>query len=280
MPDTVEALLGRARRELEKADIATATLDARLLLQAASGLSHADIIANPGLPVPNPARLEEMIARRRNREPVSRIMGEREFYGRVFKVTPDVLDPRADSETLIDSVLKRVSRTAAPRLLDLGTGSGILAITLLAELPGATALAVDMSAEALRTAADNAVRLGVAHRMAVQCTDWFTGLEGTFDVIVSNPPYIATGDIESLAPEVRDFDPRPALDGGSDGLSAYRGIAAHAPGFLRKGGLMAVEIGWSHAKPVAHIFLSNKFNVLDVDKDIAGHDRVLIFTAS
>ena len=227
MSETRRALLKQAGERLAAGGIETAALDARLLFQAASGLRHEDIVAEPDLIVPPDvaARFSMFIERRCKFEPVSRILGTREFYGRSFRVTPDVLDPRADTETLIGAALGLVKGKGPLRILDLGTGSGAIAVTLLAELPGATAVASDLSAAALAVAKGNAEALGVAGRASFVQANWFEGIGGKFDLIVSNPPYIPLGDIAGLAPDVREFDPPRALDGGPDGLEAYRRIA-------------------------------------------------------
>jgi release factor glutamine methyltransferase len=279
MPETIAALLRKARSELETAGIETAALDARLLLQAAMKISHEDIVADSERPIADASAFEGYIVRRKAFEPVSRILGWREFYGRQFKITPDVLDPRPDTETLVDAILPRLAMHEAPRILDLGTGTGILAITVLCEHCHATALATDASADALAVAAENAVSLGIADRLDVQCTDWFEGIESRFDLIVSNPPYIVEHDIESLMPDVKDYDPRLALDGGPDGLAAYRKIAEGARQRLNNSGILALEIGADQANAARSIFLSNNFNILENIADMAGRDRVLIFSS-
>jgi release factor glutamine methyltransferase len=279
MPETASHLLRKARKELEALGIETAALDARLLLQAAAHITHEELVANPDEAIADAAVFEGLIARRKKFEPVSRILGEREFYGRRFKVTTDVLDPRADSETLIDAALKLVDPQGAPRILDLGTGSGILAITLLAEIPRATGLATDISVEALITVMDNGVNLGVAHRLDSQCADWFEGVAGRFDLIVSNPPYIPDGDIEGLAPDVRDYDPHGALAGGEDGLDAYRRLASRAGAHLTATGKILVEVGAGQAEAVKGIFLTSGFKTLNQFPDLGGHIRVLVFLA-
>ena len=232
MSETRRGLLKQAGERLAAGGIETAALDARLLFQAASGLRHEDIVAEPDLAVPPEvaARFSVFIERRCKFEPVSRILGTREFYGRSFRVTPDVLDPRADTETLIGAALGLVKGKGSLRILDLGTGSGAIAVTLLAELPEATAVASDLSAAALAVAKGNAEALGVAGRASFVQANWFEGIGGRFDLIVSNPPYIPLGDIAGLAPDVREFDPPRALDGGPDGLEAYRRLAERGGG--------------------------------------------------
>lgn len=279
MADTIGTVLREATRALQQNGCDTAALDARLLLQAATGLSHADIIADPDQLVreDHHEAFSAYLKRRLKAEPVSRILGVREFYGRDFKVTPAVLDPRPDTEVLVDAALGWAKTHPVSRLLDLGTGTGILAVTLLAEWPGSTAVAVDVSSGALAVAADNAKRLGVSERLTLVESSWFGSVEGTFDLIVSNPPYIREVDIAGLAPDVTDYDPHLALTGGADGLDPYRHISASARAFLRPGGAVFVEIGEGQAQDVSALFKSNNFNKLSEYKDLAGHIRILAF---
>jgi release factor glutamine methyltransferase len=279
MSETRRALLKQAGERLAAHGIETAVLDARLLLQAASGLRHEDIVADPDLGVPPDAaaRFSMFIERRSRFEPVSRILGTREFYGRCFRVTPDVLDPRADTETLIGAALGLVKGKGPLRILDLGTGSGAIAATLLAELPGATAVASDLSAAALAVAKGNAEALGVAGRASFVQANWFEGIEGKFDLIVSNPPYIPLGDIAGLAPDVREFDPPRALDGGPDGLEAYRRLANGAGGHLAAKGHIILEIGAGQENAVNELFKEQGFDRESHHFDLAGHVRCLVF---
>ena len=279
MSDTRRALLKQAGGRLAAGGIETAVLDARLLLQAASGLRHEDIVADPDLIVlPDVvARFSLLIERRCRFEPVSRILETREFYGRSFRVTPDVLDPRAETETLIGVALGLVKGKGPLRILDLGTGSGAIAVTLLAELPGATAVASDLSAAALAVAKGNAETLGVAGRASFVRANWFEGIDGKFDLIVSNPPYIPLGDIARLAPDVREFDPSRALDGGPDGLEAYRRIAGGAGSHLVLQGHIALEIGAGQENAVNELFTGQDFARKSRHFDLAGHVRCLVF---
>lgn len=278
MPETAAALLLAARKALIAADVEGSSLDARLLLQAAGGFSHEQLVANPEveIEVEAAAKFQNFIQRRLLQEPVSRILGSREFYGRNFLVTPAVLDPRPDTETLVDLVLQR-ARPHHKTVLDLGAGSGAIVITLLSELPRSTGTAVDLSQEALNVVNRNATLLGVEHRLHLHNGSWFQGLSGKFDLIVSNPPYIVHSDIEGLGAEVKHFDPHLALDGGGDGLMAYRDLALGAPEFLAKGGLLAVEIGAGQSYDVAEIFMARGFILTEKRKDLGGHDRVLAF---
>jgi release factor glutamine methyltransferase len=279
MSDTRRALLKQAGERLAAGGIETAALDARLLFQAASGLRHEDIVAEPDLSVPPDVavRFSMFIERRGKFEPVSRILGTREFYGRSFRVTADVLDPRADTETLIGVALALANGKGPVRILDLGTGSGAIAVTLLAELPKATAVASDLSAAALTMAKDNAEALGVAGRASFAQANWFEGIGGKFDLIVSNPPYIPLGDIAGLAPDVREFDPPRALDGGPDGLEAYRRIAGGAGGHLSPKGHIVLEIGAGQENTVNNLFKEQGFVRESRHFDLAGHVRCLVF---
>ncbi len=269
------------------AGLAAPELDARLLVLGASGLDHAALIARPeALLAPEcEAALEAMAAERLARQPVSRILGRREFYGREFHLSADTLDPRPDSETLIEHVLgwaKESGRGKAQlRLLDLGTGSGILLATLLAELPEASGIGSDMSSGALEQAQANADMLGVGGRARWLRSDWCSGIDGAFDVIVSNPPYIATSDLDRLEPEVRIADPLAALDGGRDGLAAYRAIAGNVAGLLATGGIAAFEVGEGQHEAVAAIFcaagLRRHWFHCGGACDLAGRVRVVSF---
>jgi release factor glutamine methyltransferase len=281
---TVEAALREAAQTLRDGGIETAALDGRLLLCHASGLTHEALIARnrEALPPEAVALLDGYVARRLQGEPVSRIKGNREFYGRHFEVDAHTLDPRPDTETLIEAALAFVTqngwRDRPLRLLDLGTGSGCILLTLLAELPQAQGIGTDMSEGALRRAAGNASRLGLADRARFIASDWFDGVPGRFDLILSNPPYIASGEIAGLAREVSGFDPMLALDGGADGLDAYRCIAKGALQALKEGGQLVVEIGSTQAEAVADIFRAAGLNVGEdsVHFDLAGRARCVL----
>ena len=280
MSDTRRALLKQAGELLAAGGIETAVLDARLLFQLAARLRHEDIVAEPDLVVPPEvvARFSIFIERRCKFEPVSRILGTREFYGRSFRVTPDVLDPRADTETLVGAALELAKGKESLRILDLGTGSGALAVTLLAELPEATAVASDLSAAALAVAKANAEALGVAGRASFVQANWFEGIGGRFDLIVSNPPYIPLSDIAGLAADVREFDPQRALDGGPDGLEAYRRLANGAGGHLAAKGHIVLEIGAGQENAVNELFTGQGFARESRHFDLVGHVRCLVFS--
>ncbi|MEY8842860.1 peptide chain release factor N(5)-glutamine methyltransferase, partial [Cribrihabitans sp. XS_ASV171] len=223
-----------ATARLRAAGVPDPARDARLLLAHAARIeaSRVTLIAPEALSPEISERYEQLIALRAIRVPVSHLVGERAFYGRRFKVSGDVLDPRPETETLIEAALAR----PYGRVLDLGTGSGCILVTLLAERPDATGMGTDLSEAACLQASANAVLHRVQERAEIVRADWFAGVTGQFDLIVSNPPYIAQAEMEGLAPEVREHEPEMALTDGRDGLSAYRAIAGRAVEFLRPGG--------------------------------------------
>jgi release factor glutamine methyltransferase len=224
------------------------------------------------------AAFDAMIARRAAREPASHILGRREFWSLDFAVTRACLDPRPDSETVVEAALSKLAdRGRAWRILDLGTGSGCLLLALLSELPAATGLGVDKSPEALGIALGNAQRLGLGTRARFVERDWMRGLDGAFDVVVSNPPYIPTAEIESLQPEVTRYEPRLALDGGQDGLDAYRAIIPSLARLLAPGGFAALEVGAIQAMAVGQMARAAGF-ATECRADLAGRDRCLILT--
>lgn len=284
MTQTVEAALLAAARTLRDGGIETAALDGRLLLCHASGLTHESLIARnrEALPPEAQALFEGYVARRLQGEPVSRIKGNKEFYGRCFEVDAHTLDPRPDTETLIEAALAVVAEKGWQDrplgLLDLGTGSGCILLTLLAELPLAEGVGADLSEGALLRAAENASRLGLADRVQFIASDWFEGVSGKFDLILSNPPYIASAEIAGLAREVAGFDPMLALDGGVDGLDAYRRIAQNMPQALNDGGQIVIEIGPTQAKEVADIFRAAGLSVGEncIRFDLAGRARCVL----
>jgi release factor glutamine methyltransferase len=272
---TVKALLARARAKLSETE--TPSLDARLLLQHVTGLDHAALVADPDFVVTEQlaSRFEALIARRAAYEPISRILATREFFGRSFKVTPEVLDPRADTETIVEVCLQLLPKDKPSRILDLGTGSGILAVTLLSERPLATGVAVDVSPAALAVARVNAAK--VADRLQLIESNWFSLINGRFDLIVSNPPYIPAADVLRLDVEVKDHDPHLALDGGGDGLDCYRAIASSAGNHLVENGRVVVEIGAGQQADVTSIFAVQQFQLIAQKQDLGGHVRALAF---
>lgn len=272
-PRTVAEALRAAVAALVAAEVPEAPRDARLLVAHALGVSADRVVLLLSDPFPAAAepRLADGLAARRQRRPVSQILGFRQFWGRSFRVTQDVLDPRPETETLIAAAL------AAPfaRVLDLGTGTGAILLTLLAERPAATGTATDLSPAALAVARDNAAQLGLTRRAEFLQGSWFAPVEGRFDLIVSNPPYIAAEEMAGLSPEVLNWEPHLALSPGGDGLDAYRAIAAGARAHLAPGGRILVEIGPTQASAVAALFAAAGLENPRTLPDIDGRDRVI-----
>ena len=285
---TSQLSLGKAHaaavRLLRQAKVETPELDARLLLCHAAGLSHEAYVAGREheLEPDAVALFGACVERRLVGEPVSRIIGLREFYGRPFRIDGSTLDPRPDTETLIEAALALVEseamRETPLNILDLGTGSGCILITLLAELPGARGVGIDLSLPALECAWANAQTLGVGDRARFFASDWLEAVGGIFDLVVANPPYLSAADKAGLATEVRDHDPRAALDGGPDGLSAYRRIVPQLRKVLRPGGIALFEIGPSQADAVSRLLAEADPAVEDGQwlwRDLADRPRVV-----
>jgi release factor glutamine methyltransferase len=271
---SLRAALLAAQKALAGAGIEGAGTDARVLVAEAAGVPRDRLTLHLGdeMDAATRARLDAMLARRLAREPVARILGRRSFWGRDFTVTADVLDPRPETESLIAAAL---DGPAPARLLDLGTGSGCIAVTLLAEWPGARGVATDISDAALTVAAGNAGRHGVAARLDLVRADWFDGVTGRFDLIVSNPPYIALSEMPGLAPEVRDHDPRGALSDGADGLGAYRAIARGMAAHLAPGGRVLAETGAAQGPQITALFAQAGLAEVRILPDLDGRDRVV-----
>lgn len=282
MTATVGDAFDRAARRLAAAGVDSPRLDARLLVGRVvdGGAASATGFPERRLTAAQHRRLGRLVARRAAREPMARILGGREFWSLTFKVTADTLIPRPDSETVVEAALAWAApRRPAPRsILDLGTGTGCLLLALLSELPEAHGIGTDVSADALRTARHNARALGFGRRARFVLSDWGAGIDGQFDLIVANPPYVADTDISRLAPEVARFEPRLALSGGPDGLAAYRAIAPRLAGFTRPDGAVFLEVGAGQADPVTRILRSHGLKVVDIKGDLAGIPRCIIAT--
>jgi release factor glutamine methyltransferase len=276
---TVGAAAAAAAAELAQAGIEGASREARLLLAHALGAEAGGVLMarDRELSAAEGAAFAALVARRAAREPLSHITGRREFWSLEFGVGPAVLDPRPDSEALVEAALGCIAARAAPlRLLDLGTGSGCLLLALLSELPNARGVGVDRSAAALAVARANAAALGLAARAAFVQGDWATALSGAFDLIVCNPPYIATAAIGALMPEVARHEPRLALDGGADGLDAYRRLAPDIARLLAVGGIALVEVGLGQGDAAAAIFAAAGLSDHARRRDLAGRERALL----
>jgi len=281
MAFTVGEVLRRARDALRDADIDGAALDARLLVAASLAIdpSRLPLESDRAVSDADLARAMALIDRRARREPVGRILGTREFWGLSFRLSPETLEPRPDTETLIEAVLSWLDAAGRRHdrlsIADIGTGSGAILVALLSECPQALGIGTDLSQAALQTARDNAARAGVGDRALFARMDHGDALGGGLDLVLSNPPYIRHDDLAGLAPEVRWFDPRLALDGGPDGLRSYRHIAATVGATLRPGGMVMVEVGADQAGDVEEIFRATGFEFAFRRRDLGGHDRVV-----
>ena len=272
------AARARAVDVLAAGGIETAALDARILVEEALGVTATDLALRGDAPVgpEGAARLAAFLARRAAGEPVARIIGAWEFWGLPFALSPETLVPRPDTETLVEAALGLgLHRDGAHRLAALGTGSGCILVALLGEWPRAWGLGLDRSPGALRTARANAARNGVGDRAAFAAGDWAAALAGPFDLVVANPPYIASTVVDGLSGEVRDHDPRLALDGGPDGLDAYRAILAQVPPLLAPGGHLVVEIGYDQEAALCGLAAAHGLTS-EVRRDLAGHPRVVV----
>jgi len=263
--------------QLEEAGIETPRMDARILLALAMRRESATLDPQDKLEAGQSESFWDMITRRTHREPVSHIRGSREFWGLDFKVGPQVLDPRPDTETLVEAALHHMpSRGRDLRVLDMGTGSGCILLSLLSEFPRAEGVAVDISEEALSLASENALKLGLAARVRFEKSDWGREVTGRFDLIVSNPPYIEEAEILRLQPEVRDFEPHLALSGGPDGLQCYRQILADAHRLLLPQGLIMLEIGQGQEATVPDLVRAAGLTVIDIRKDLSSIPRCIV----
>ncbi len=275
----VATKLDAITRRLEAAGVDSARLDARLLVGAATGETTAGLIARPErrLSLQEAHRLSAMVARRCAREPMAHILGVREFWSLDFEVSASVLTPRPDSETIIEAACEYMpARDRQYRILDLGTGSGCLLLALLHEFPAASGVGVDISPAAIALARRNAEKLGLGARAEFIAGDWSEPLAGRFDVVISNPPYIASGDIEGLEPEVAHYEPRGALDGGQDGLDAYRALLPLAVQVLAPGGLVLFEMGAGQDQAIDSLAAAEGFKTAGLRADITGVPRVAI----
>ena len=270
-----------AKERLKDAGIDQPAIDARLMLEVAADVTRTEIITDPyrELTPAQESLLDDYLARRARREPVSHIIGRKGFWKILLQVNKNVLTPRPEPEVIVDEVLKAFPESMEFQMLDLGVGSGTILLAVLAERPAAKGLGIDVSEEALAVARENAANLDLNTRTALLRGDWTAGLgDAGFDLVVSNPPYIATHVIETLEPEVRDHEPRLALDGGADGLDAYRLLAPEILRVLKPGGMFAVEIGFDQAEDVEALFRQAGGSGVRTVKDLSTHDRVIVGT--
>ena len=275
---TLVAAWKAAQAALKAARIDSPAIDARLLLEAATGATRLEILTDPHRPLTpdQSATLNGYVERRLRREPVSRILGRKGFWKIMLNVTPDVLSPRPDTETILDVAMLAFEPAQAFSVIDLGTGSGAILLAVLGDRPGAHGVGTDISSEALAVAKENAANLGLDNRATFLRTEWAAGFgDQSFDLVVSNPPYIPSDDIPGLDPEVREHDPILALDGGPDGLQAYRDLAPEIARILKPGGTFAVEIGWDQGEAVKALFEAAGLEGVKVVKDLGDRHRVV-----
>jgi release factor glutamine methyltransferase len=278
---TLQGCFLYAKQRLKEARISEYELDARLLCNFSLGYSKLDFVTNPDILISEKSYelLEQVLEKRLSGMPVYRIIGTRDFYGLQFNLSSETLEPRPDTEVIVDQVLDFIKDLNKPiRILDLGTGTGALALALLSQLPFAHAVGVDISQQAIETARKNAILNNLEERFTALKSDLFETVSGVFDVVVSNPPYIQSGIIPQLSREVKDHDPLIALDGGIDGLDFYRRIALNSSKYLVKNGMVCVEIGFDQAIDITDIFHKNGYKLLQLRHDLGGRDRSLIFT--
>jgi release factor glutamine methyltransferase len=278
---TLAEMMLHVRNAFAVAGIEDPAAEARIIVGGLLGLERADFIARGDRTIDagEEAAIHAAMARRARGEPPYRILGRRAFYGLELALSAGTLEPRPDTEILVDLVLDELKghERQALAIADLGTGTGAICLALLSQLPNATGLGVDLSEDALATASQNAASNGLSDRFAVCQSNWFDKITGRYDVIVSNPPYIPSRTIASLEREVRDFDPLLALDGGVDGLECYRVIASGSAAFLTEDGLVAVETGFDQRQAVEDIFLANRFILAQARKDYGGNHRAQAF---
>jgi release factor glutamine methyltransferase len=278
---TVRAALRWASEQLSQAGVDSPSADAERLVQHALGATRLDLYLHPDRPIapPERARLRDALRQRCSRIPLQRVTGETEFWSLPFFVNDAVLIPRPETETLVEAALARLAGLPRPRVIDVGTGSGCIAVSLARGLPEGLVVATDISPAALRVARRNALRNGVGDRVRPIAGDLLAPLapSARFDAVVSNPPYIRCAELQGLQPEVRDHEPRLALDGGEDGLSVHRRLVACAGRHLRPGGWLALEVGAGQSGPVAELLkASGDFEEAARHRDLTGVERVLV----
>ena len=274
---SIGTCLAQGSARLAAAGIAGPRREARLLLAQATGFALETLIGYPERAVDDHREYERLLARRAAREPLSHLIGRREFWSLDFTVTRDTLDPRADSETVIEAAMARIpNRSAALRIADLGTGTGCLLAALLSMLPHALGLALDRDPAAAASAAHNLVALGFGGRAQVMVGDWGQALAGVFDLVVVNPPYIPSGEIGDLQPEIADYEPHHALDGGPDGLAALRRVVTGLPAMLVSGGVAVVEFGDGQGVAVTGLVVDAGLTVVALHRDLSGRDRCIV----
>ncbi len=274
----IKSLLSQSKETLKAAGITSYSLDADLLMSHALNMSKEEIFCYPmrELSEMEESKFNELVKRRALREPISHIIGKREFWGREFKVTEKTLDPRPDSESLIENTLNLYKDIPPPlKILDFGTGSGCLLLTLLCEFKDANGVGVDIKEETITVAKENSLKLGLAKRSCFVVSNWGKSVKGNYDLIISNPPYIKHSDIDGLEPEVSKYEPRQALDGGDTGLECYIELAPQMFNLLSEGGFAVLEHGIGQETEIRKILEKNNFSFVNYKQDLAGINRCI-----
>lgn len=281
MTETLLTAWREARARLTAAGVDSPALDARMLLERAAGVTRMEILTDPyrALTSAQRERLAGLLLRREAREPISHILGQKAFWTLELQVTPDVLTPRPETEFLVQAALDQAPKDTPLSILDLGVGSGAILLAILAERPQASGVGLDASPAALAVAEANAKALGFAERVRLVEGDWAGAPTGPFDLIVTNPPYIPSGELAGLQPEVALYEPHLALEGGADGLDAYRAIAPLLASRLTPRGYCALEVGAGQAPSVQTLLTQAGLSVKEVRNDLAGHGRVVVAQA-
>jgi len=276
---TIKTLLTNIKEQFTAQGIENPVLDARLVMQEVLNITHEEILLNNNrvITANESKALSILVSRRLKREPISRILGKRAFWKHEFKLSDKTLDPRPDSETIIQSVISSFNKNDELNILDLGTGTGCLLLSILNEFPNSKGVGVDISSGAIDIAKENAKEIGISKKVNFIDSDWKNmELNNSFNVIISNPPYIENSEIESLEPEVKNFDPYLALAGGNDGLDSYKEIIKILPKLLKKDGKIFFEIGYNQEVPVKEMLAHNGFSVIEVTQDLAGISRCIV----
>jgi len=259
--------------------ITTYSLDARIVLREVLNLDEKEFILQPKIQVSsgNLGKIQKIVERRLKGEPISKIFGRRDFYSSTFLISTEVLDPRPESELIVDIANNFILDKKFKNVLDLGTGSGCILLSILKENKKINGIGTDISFDAINIAKQNSSNLNLDERALFIVSNWFDSIDGSYDLIVSNPPYISSAEITNLSSSVKNYDPLVSLDGGSDGLACYKQIADDVNRIIRKNGRLILEIGYNQADDVIKIFESNEFYLLKKYNDISGLDRILTF---
>jgi len=271
----LKTILKDSTNQLKKAGIDNADLDAKILIGHILNYDRAQLITKSENEISqkNTDEINALIKRRLSREPVARILGKREFWGLPFKLNKYTLEPRPDSEILVETAIKLLKNNDRKHILDIGTGTGCLLLSILSEIKDATGIGIDISKNAIKQAKENAENLNLEKRSSFKISNWLENINETFDLIISNPPYISKEEITTLQPEVKDFDPITALDGGENGLEPYQYLIPILPNYLNKNGIVIFEVGANQSKEVKDLMKENNFTNIKIKNDLGNIER-------